>query len=156
VNINFTLIGQSLTFFVFVWFVAKYVWPPIIQAMEERAEKIANGLDAADRAERDLELAKEEIAQQLTNAKTEAAAIIDSANKRANQIIDEAKEAALAEGSRLKAAAQAEVEQEMNRAREELRGQVAQLVIEGAEKVLESSVDAKAHNELVNKLAGEL
>jgi len=156
VNINFTLIGQSLTFFVFVWFVAKFVWPPIIKAMEERAEKIANGLDAADRAERDLELAKEEIAQQLKDAKTEAAAIIDSANKRANQIIDEAKEAALAEGSRLKAAAQAEVEQEMNRAREELRGQVAKLVIEGAEKVLESSVDAKAHDELVNKLAGEL
>ncbi len=155
-NINLTLVLQIITFGVFVWFVAKYVWPPIINAMEERADKIANGLDAADRAERDLQLAKEEVAKQLADAKVEAQAIVESANKRASQIIDEAKDAAVAEGDRLKAAAKAEIEQESNRAREELRTQVADLVIEGAEKVLESSIDAKAHNELVNKLAGEL
>lgn len=155
-NINLTLIGQTITFFVFVWFVRKFVWTAIITAMEERSEKIANGLEAADRAERDLELAKEEAGKKLREAKAEAQVIIDSANKRASQIVDEAKDAARAEGDRLKAAAAAEVEQEMNRAREELREQLAALVIEGAEKVLESSVDAKAHNELVNNLAGKL
>lgn len=155
-NINLTLVLQIITFGVFVWFVAKYVWPPIVSAMEERADKIANGLDAADRAERERELAKQEVAKQIEAAKAEAQAIIESANKRANQIIDEAKDAALAEGERLKTAAKAEIEQEANRAREELRGQVAKLVIEGAEKVLESTVDAKAHNELVNKLAAKL
>lgn len=155
-NINMTLIGQSIAFFVFVWFVRAYVWPLIINAMEERAEKIANGLEAADRAERDLELAQEEAGKKLREAKAEAQAIIESANKRANQILDEAKESADAEGGRIIAAAQAEIEQEMNRAREELREQLAALVIEGAEKVLESSVDAKAHNELVNNLAGKL
>jgi F-type H+-transporting ATPase subunit b len=127
-----------------------------MQAMKERSEKIANGLEAADRAERDLELAKEEAGKKLRAAKQEAQTIIDSANKRANQILDEAKDNALAEGARLKAAAAAEVEQEVNRAREELRAQVATLVMQGAEAVLESSIDAKAHNELVNKLAGEL
>jgi len=156
VNINLTIIGQTITFFIFVAFVFKYVWPPIMQAMKERSEKIANGLEAADRAERDLELAKEEAGKKLRAAKQEAQTIIDSANKRANQILDEAKENALAEGARLKAAAAAEVEQEVNRAREELRAQVATLVMQGAEAVLESSIDAKAHNELVNKLAGEL
>jgi F-type H+-transporting ATPase subunit b len=156
VNINYTIIGQTITFFIFVAFVFKYVWPPIMQAMKERSEKIANGLEAADRAERDLELAKEEAGKKLRAAKQEAQTIIDSANKRANQILDEAKENALAEGARLKAAAAAEVEQEVNRAREELRAQVATLVMQGAEAVLESSIDAKAHNELVNKLAGEL
>lgn len=155
-NINYTIIGQTITFFIFVAFVFKYVWPPIMQAMKERSEKIANGLEAADRAERDLELAKEEAGKKLRAAKQEAQTIIDSANKRANQILDEAKENALAEGARLKAAAAAEVEQEVNRAREELRAQVATLVMQGAEAVLESSIDAKAHNELVNKLAGEL
>ncbi|MEQ3695503.1 MAG: F0F1 ATP synthase subunit B [Pseudomonadales bacterium] len=155
-NINYTIIGQTITFFIFVAFVFKYVWPPIMQAMKERSEKIANGLEAADRAERDLELAKEEAGKKLRAAKQEAQTIIDSANKRANQILDEAKENALAEGARLKAAAAAEVEQEVNRAREELRAQVATLVMQGAEAVLGSSIDAKAHNELVNKLAGEL
>ena len=155
-NINLTLIGQTISFFIFVAFVFKFVWPPIMNAMKERSEKIANGLEAADRAERDLELAKEEAGKKLRVAKQEAQAIIESANKRANQILDEAKENALAEGARLKAAAAAEVEQEMNRAREELRAQVATLVMQGAEKVLGSSIDAKAHNELVNKLAGEL
>ncbi|WP_298633368.1 F0F1 ATP synthase subunit B [uncultured Umboniibacter sp.] len=155
-NINYTIIGQTITFFIFVAFVFKYVWPPIMEAMKERSEKIANGLEAADRAERDLELAQEEAGKKLRAAKQEAQTIIDSANKRANQILDEAKEDALAEGARLKAAAAAEVEQEVNRAREELRAQVATLVMQGAEAVLGSSIDAKAHNELVNKLAGEL
>jgi len=156
VNINLTLIGQSISFLFFVWFCYAFVWKSIRQAMDEREKQIATGLEAADRASRDLELAQEKVAQQLRKAKEEASVIVDSANKRANQIVDEAKTAAREEGDRIKAAAAAEVEQQVNRAKEQLRGQVATLAIAGAEKILQSSVDAKAHEGLLNKLAAEL
>ncbi len=155
-NINLTLIGQMIFFALFVMFCMRFVWPPIINAMKARAEKIADGLEAADRASKDLELAKEKAVSQLHEAKEQAASIIDAANKRANQIVDEAKDQAREEGERLKAAAQAEIEQEMNRAKEQLRGQVAALAIAGAEKVLEASIDENAHKELVEKLAAGL
>ena len=155
-NINLTLFGQMVTFAFFVWFCMKFVWPAIIHAMEERQKKIADGLDAADRASRDLELAQEKATDQMKEAKQEAAAIIDQANKRANQIVDEAKEQATAEGDRLKVAAQAEIEQEMNRAKEELRAKVAALALQGAEKVLEASIDENANRGLVDKLAEQL
>lgn len=155
-NINLTLIGQMIAFALFVWFCMKYVWPPIIAAMQARAEKIADGLEAADRADKDLELAQEAATKKLREAKEEAAGIIDAANKRANQIVEDAKNQAREEGERLKAAAQAEIEQEINRAKETLRGQVATLAIAGAEKVLEASVDENAHKALVEKLAASL
>ncbi|CAH0993033.1 ATP synthase subunit b [Sinobacterium norvegicum] len=155
-NINATLIGQSITFLVFVFFCMKYVWPVITSAMAEREEKIKSGLEAADRADKALELAQEEAGLKLREAKQEAAAIIDSANKRGSQIVEEAKDQARAEGERLKASAEAEVEQELNRAKEELRSQVAVLAIAGAEKILGSQIDAAANEELVNKLAAEL
>lgn len=155
-NINLTLIGQSITFIAFIWFCMKFVWPALISIMEEREKKIADGLEAADRADKDLELAQQKATQQLREAKEQAASIVEQANKRANQIIDEAKEAARAEGDRLKTAAQAEIEQEANRAKEELRGKVAALALAGAEKVLEASIDENAHSDLVNKLAAEL
>ncbi len=155
-NINLTLIGQTLAFAGFVLFCMKYVWPPILAAMAERAEKIADGLAAADRASHDLELAQKEAVDRLKEAKEEAAGIIDAANKRANQIVEEAKDAARVEGDRLKEAAQAEIDQEINRAREELRGQVATLALAGAEKVLGAEIDASRHGDLVNKLAAEL
>ena len=155
-NINLTLIGQTLAFACFVLFCMKYVWPPFLAAMQEREKKIADGLAAADRAEHDLELAKEKAVERLKEAKTEAAGIIDSANKRANQIVEEAKDAAVVEADRVKASAQAEIEQEANRAREALRGQVAALSLAGAEKVLGAEIDQNAHNELVEKLASEL
>jgi F-type H+-transporting ATPase subunit b len=155
-NINATLIGQSIFFFAFIWFVMKYVWPPLIAALEERKKKIAEGLDAADRAERDLQLAQEKATENMRKGKEEAAAIIEQANKRANQIIDEAKEKALEEANRVKAAKEAELEQEVNQAREQLRGQVATLALAGAEKVLGASIDEKAHAKLVEKLAAEL
>ena len=155
-NINLTLIGQLISFLFFIWFCKKFVWTALIGAMEERQKKIADGLDAADRASRDLELAQEKATDQLKEAKQEAAAIIDQANKRANQIIDEAKEQATAEGDRLKAAAEAEIEQEVNRAKEELRSKVATLVLLGAEKVLGASVAEKANRSLVDKLAEQL
>lgn len=155
-NINLTLIGQMLAFIGFVVFCMKFVWPPIIAAMAERENKIADGLAAADRASHDLELAKEKAVERLKEAKVEAASIVESANKRGNQLVEEAKDAAIVEADRVKASAQAEIEQESNRAREQLRGQVAALSLAGAEKVLGAAIDQDAHNELVEKLAAEL
>ena len=155
-NINLTLIGQMIAFVCFVVFCMKYVWPPIIAAMAEREKKIADGLAAADRASHDLELAQEKAVERLKEAKEEAAGIIDAANKRANQVVEEAKDAAVVEADRVKAAAQAEIEQEANRAREHLRGEVAALSLAGAEKVLGAAIDQEAHKELVDKLAAEL
>jgi len=156
VNLNLTLIGQAISFAFFVWFCMKFVWPPVIAALEERSKKIADGLDAANRASRDLELAQEKATHTLRESKEQAAEIIEQANKRANQIIDEAKEQALADGQRLRDAANSEIEQDVIRAKEALRAQVSQLALIGAEKILGASVDEKAHSELVEKLAQEL
>jgi len=156
VNINLTIIGQAIAFFIFVVFCMKYVWPPLTSALAERKKKIADGLDAAERAERDLKLAQEKATDNLRESKEQAAAIIEQANKRANQIVEEAKEAAREEASRVKAAAEAELEQQINQAKEALRSQVAALALAGAEKILEASVDEKAHAQLVEKLAAEL
>lgn len=155
-NINLTLFGQMVTFAIFVWFCMKFVWPVIITAMEERQQKIADGLDAADRAMRDLEAAQDRATDQMKEAKQEAAGIVDQANKRANQIVDEAKQQAITEGDRLKIAAEAEIEQEINRAKEELRASVAGLALAGAEKILEASIDDKANRALVDNLASQL
>ena len=155
-NLNLTLIGQSIAFFAFVVFCMKYVWPPILKAMHERAERIADGLAAADRANHDLELAQEKAVERLKEAKSEAAEIVDAAKKRASQMVEEAKLQAREEGDRLKEAAQAEIEQEINRAREQLRSQVANLALAGAEKVLAAEIDMQRHSELVDKLAAEL
>lgn len=155
-NINLTLIGQMIAFVGFVMFCMKYVWPPILGAMNEREKKIADGLAAADRASHDLALAQEKAVERLKEAKLEAAGIIDAANKRSTQLVEEAKQAALQEAERVKAAARAEIEQESNRAREQLRGQIAALALAGAEKVLGAAIDQKAHADLVDKLAAEL
>lgn len=155
-NLNATILGQTIAFFLFVWFCQALIWPPIVKALEERRKKIADGLEAADRAGRDLELAQVRAAELLKEAKVNSAGIIDQANKRASQIIEEAKEKAREEGNRMKAGAQAEIEQQINQAREQLRAQVAALAVAGAEKILESSVDAKAHSDMLNKLAASL
>jgi F-type H+-transporting ATPase subunit b len=155
-NLNATILGQIIAFFLFVWFCQAYVWPPIVKALEDRRKKIADGLEAASRAEHDLDLAQQRAADLLREAKEGSAGIIDQANKRANQIVDEAKDKAREEGNRIKAGAQAEIEQQVNQAREQLRQQVAALAIAGAEKILESSVDAKAHADMLNKLAASL
>lgn len=155
-DLNATIIGQSIAFFVFVWFCSRFVWPPITKALEDRQKKIADGLEAASRADHDLVLAQERAAALLKEAKANSAGIIDQANKRANQIIDEAKEKAREEGARLIAGAQAELEQQINRAREQLRAQVAGIALAGAEKILEASVDEKAHASLLDKLAAGL
>ena len=155
-NINATLIGQSVAFFIFVMFCMKYVWPPVITAMRERQKKIADGLDAASRAARDLELAHDKVAQQLREAKTQAAEIIEQAKKRGNQIVEEAVEKARVEADRVKASAHAEIEQELNGVKDALRAQLGALAVGGAEKILGATIDQNAHAELVNKLAAEI
>ncbi len=155
-NINMTLIGQTIAFAIFVWFCIKYVWPPISNALHERQKKIADGLDAASRATRDLELAQERAEQTLRESKEQASQILEQANKRSAQMIEEAREQARAEGERLMVSARSEIELEVNRAKEALRAQVSHLAIVGAERVLEASVDEKAHRELLDKLAAEL
>lgn len=155
-NINLTMIGQAIAFFIFVVFCMKYVWPPIMGALRARQERIASGLAAADRASRDLELAQKKYAQEMQEAKQRAAELIEQANKRASQIIEASKSEARAEGERLIEHAKSEIEQERNRAREALRVEIAALAISGAEKILETSVDAKAHSDMLEKLAAEL
>lgn len=155
-NINLTLFGQTIAFAIFVWFCMKFVWPPITSAMQARQKKIAEGLDAAGRAQRDLQLAQEKASNTLRENKQQVAQILEQANKQANSIIEDAKQQARLEGERLVANAHAEIEQEVNRARDELRNQVAVLAVLGAEKILESQVDARAHNDMVEKLASQL
>ncbi|MDH3980318.1 MAG: F0F1 ATP synthase subunit B [Gammaproteobacteria bacterium] len=155
-NFNATLIGQSITFIVFVWFCMKFVWPPIMHALDERRKKIADGLAAAERGKHEKELAEERAREILHEAKEQAGEIINRADKRAAEIVDEAKDDARAEGDRLKTAAQAEIEQEVNRVKEDLRGQVVSIALAGAGKVLEREVNESAHAELLNKLATEI
>jgi F-type H+-transporting ATPase subunit b len=155
-NMNLTLLGQSLAFLVFVWTCYRFVWPLLLTAMRERQATIARGLESAERAERDLANATQRADAALNDAKDEARQIIEQARKRANQMIDEARQDAQREGERQKEAALAEVEQEINRAREELRRHVAALAIAGAERVLESTVDHARHRELLDRLAAEL
>jgi F-type H+-transporting ATPase subunit b len=155
-NINLTLIGQSITFFVFVWFCYKYVWPPLVNALEERTRKIADGLAAGERGRHEKELAEVRAMEILREAKDQAGEIIGRADKRAAEIIDEAKVDARAEGNRLKSAAQSEIEQEVNRVKEDLRSQVVAIALAGAGKVLEREIDERSHAELLNRLAAEI
>ena len=151
--INMTLIGQLIAFAIFTWFCMKFVWPPITNAMDARQKKIAEGLDAAGRAERDLKLAQEKAAEMLRETKQAAAEIIEKANKTGNDIVEEARQHARNEGERLIAGAKAEIDLEVNRIKEDLRKQVSVLAVAGAAKIIGATVDAKAHNNLVEQLA---
>ena len=151
-NINLTLIGQSITFIVFVWFCMKFVWPPVMAALNERKQKIADGLAAAEKGKHDEELAKERAVEELKKAKAQAQEIISGAEKRASEIVEEAKDTARTEGERLLTAANAEIEQEANRAREQLRGEVVSLAVAGAAKVLKREIDEKANEDLLKDL----
>lgn len=155
-NINATLIGELIAFIVFVGFCMKFVWPPIIAAIEARQQKIADGLAASDRAETELLLAQENAKKQLVDAKAQASALIDQAKKREAQIIDEAAVKAQAEREKILAQAKAEVEAERIRAKEELRKQVAALAVAGAERILQRSIDEAAHSDILEKLVAEL
>jgi len=156
VNINATLLGQAISFALFVWFCMKYVWPPLMKAIEERQKKISDGLQAAERAAKDLDLAQANASEQLKEAKRTATEIIDQANKRKSQIIDEAREEAQAERQKILTQAESELEAERNRARDDLRKQVAALAIAGAEKILERSIDKDAQKDILDNITAKL
>lgn len=155
-NINATLIAQMITFALFVWFTMRFVWPPLTKMLDERQGKIADGLAAAERGHRELELAQHRITEELREAKLQTNEIIEQAHRRANQIVDEAKAQAVEEGNRLAKLAQEDIAQEVNRAREDLRQQVAALAVAGAERILQREIDTAANETLLKDLVKEL
>ena len=155
-DINMTLIGQSIAMIVFVWFCMKFIWPPLLAAIEERQEKIAEGLAAADKGQESLAKATAESEGIVDEARKQATTILDQANARANEIVADGKADGVKERERQLSAAKAEIEQEANRAREELRGQVSVIAIASAEKILEREIDGKQHEDILGKLAAEL
>lgn len=155
-NINLTLLAQAVSFAILIWFTVKFVWPPLLNAVETRQKQIADGLAAGERGRHELELASKRASEELHTAKEKASAIIAQAEKRAAEIIEEAKGNAKVEGDRILAGAKAEIDQEVNRAKEGLRQQVSQLAVAGAEKILRREIDAKAHSDMLTAIANEL
>ena len=155
-EIGMTLLGQALSFVLLILFSAKFIWPPLMAAIEDRQKKIADGLAAADRSQRDLAQAEEQVNAVVRDARTKANEIIEQAHARANQIIDAAKIEAIAEGGRQKALAVAEIDVEANRAREDLRKQVSALAVAGASRLIKREIDANAHKALLDELAAEI
>ena len=155
-NINFTLFAQAIVFAAFIWFTVKFVWPPLLRAIEARQKQIADGLAAAEQGKKSLEVSSKQAEQAIQEARVRAAEIIAQAEKRDAQMVEAAKVAAKAEGDREKAAAKADIQQEAQRAREQLREQVAALAVAGAEKILRREVDAKAHAELLDGIKKQL
>jgi len=155
-NINFTLIAQAIAFAVLIWFTVKFVWPPLLCAIETRQKEIADGLAAAQEGRSALEVAARKSEVTINEAKQKASDIITQAEKRGTQLIEDAKNQAKAEADRIITGAKAEIDQELNRAKESLRSQVSSLAVAGAEKILRKEIDAKAHSEMLTKLAAEL
>lgn len=155
-NINLTLFGQMIAFAVFVWFTMKFIWPPIVKALEERKVKIAEGLAAAERGHHEQELGQKRAKEIMRQAKAEAVDVVSLAQKRAAEIIDEARQDARAEGERLVVAARAEIDQERNKVREELRERLAELVVAAAEKILEKEIKAEDHRALLDSFAKQI
>lgn len=155
-SINLTLIAQALAFAGFIWLIATFVWPPLLNAIEERQKKIAEGLAAADNSQRALAQAQETADAELKTARSKANEIIDQAHKRGAQIVEAAKAEAVTEGLRQKALIDAEIEASATRAREELRQQVSLLAVSGAERLLKREIDAGAHKALLDELAAEI
>ena len=155
-NINLTILGQAIAFAIFVAFCMKFVWPPLIHAISERQRKIADGLNAADKAKADLADAQAQVKQEIDAAKVQAAQLIEQANRRAAQVVEDARVQAAAEGERIRQQAQEAVDNDINQAREALRQQVAVLAVEGAEKILAQQVDQQAHAAMLEQLAAKL
>ena len=155
-NLNLTLLGQMITFALFVWFTMKYVWPPLLKVMEERRKKIADGLAAAEQGQHDLELAKFKAKEIIHEAKAQASVIVEQANHRAHKIVEEAQIEAHHVSDRIKKQAQSEVEQQVAEARSELRQQVVNIALAGTEKLLRQNVDVAANKALLASLAEEI
>ncbi|MEN9433073.1 MAG: hypothetical protein RLZZ422_662 [Pseudomonadota bacterium] len=155
-NVTLTLIGQVIVFSILIWFVKGVLWEPMLKVLNDRKQRIADGLAAAEKGKHEEELARQKALEELKKAKADAAEIIAQAQRRAGEIVDEAKNAALEEAGRVKQAAQSELEQEVSRAREGLRAQVAQLAVAGAEKILGKEIDAAAHAKALDELAAQI
>jgi len=155
-NMNATLILQSIAMMVFVWFCMKFIWPPLLKAMDERRAKIADGLAASDRAEKALADANQEVEKQIKVARDKAGEIVDLANQRHGQILEQAKDDALGERQKQVIAGEAEITLAANQAREELRATVASLAVLGARQILEKEIDEDTHRELLDKLIAEI
>ena len=155
-NFNATLIGQMITFVIFVWFCMKYIWPPLVNALEERNKRIADGLAAAERGQKDLEEAKTKVSDSLNDAKQQAQEIINQAQKRANEIVDDAKDTAREEADKIKAAATADIDQQVTAAREQLRKEVSSIALAGAQQILKREIDAKAHAKVLDELVAQI
>ena len=155
-NLNVTMVAQAITFFVFIFFCAKFIWPPLTNAISARQKKVAEGLAAAEEGKQSLERSVLKADEEIGKARSRAAEIIAQAEKRVSQMIEEAKNAAREEGNREKLAAKAEIEQEVSRAREALRLQVATLAVAGAEKILRREVDVKVHADMLQAVQAEL
>ncbi len=155
-SINATLLAQILVFGILIWFTMKFLWPPLMQAMDERAKRIADGLSAAERAQAELKDADARVAEEIKKARAQAAEIVDKAHQQASQIVDKAKADALLEAARQKATAQAEIDGLIGRAREQLRGQVATLAVQGAQKIIQREIDPGAHKALLDQLIAEI
>lgn len=155
-NPNATLFGQMIAFAILIWFTMKYIWPPLMGAIEQRQKQIADGLAAAERAQSELKDADQRAADEVRKARQQASEIIDKAHAQANQIIDKAKEDALAEIARQKAAADAEIANMVHKAKEQLRTQVAVLAVTGAAKIIQREIDANTHKDLLDQLVAEI
>jgi F-type H+-transporting ATPase subunit b len=155
-EIGMTLLGQALSFAILIWFTMKFIWPPLTKAMDDRAQRIAEGLNAAERAKAELKDADARVAEEIKKARVQATEIVDKAHAQANQIIDKAKADALLEAARVKATAQTEVEGMVGKAREQLRGQVATLAVQGASKILQREINPDAHKALLDQLVTEI
>lgn len=155
-SINATLIGQMITFALLVWFTMKFVWPPLMQAMEERQKKIADGLAAADKGKHEMELAEKRATALLREAKDQAADIVNQAQKRANDLVEDSKQSAKQEGDRLIVAAKAEIDREIQSTKEGLRQQVATLAVSAAEQILQKEVDLNRHREILDEFGKQL
>jgi F-type H+-transporting ATPase subunit b len=156
VNINATLLGQAIAFAMFVWFCMKYVWPPIIAALEERKSIIAEGLAAAERGAHEKELAEKQAVITLKDAKHQASDILSQAQKRSNEIVEDAKNIAKDEGDKIRLAARAEIDMEINQAKEKLRQEITVIALAGAEKILGKEIDGNTHQEVLNQLAKQI
>ncbi len=155
-NFNATLIGQSITFFIFVWFTMKFIWPMLLTKMQERETRIVDGLAAAEQGHKDLDQAQTKVSESLKDAKQQAQEIINQAQKRANEIVDESKDIARDEAEKIKVAASSDIDQQVNSAREQLRKEVSGIALAGAEQILKREIDAKTHAAVLDELVAQI
>lgn len=155
-NFNATLIGQSITFIIFVWFCMKFIWPMLLTIMQERETRIVDGLAAAEQGHKDLDQAQTKVSESLKDAKQQAQEIINQAQKRANEIVDESKDIAREEAEKIKIAASSDIDQQINSAREQLSKEVSGIALAGAEQILKREIDAKTHAAVLDELVAQI